>query len=69
MTDALQSRGGYNMTDWNSKTFWLMMDQLNLKTDVINSSGTAKLVLKNETGIVVSKATSRRAQRQNITTI
>jgi len=56
VTDEFQAYRDYQMVDWSSGTFWLMMDRLYLKTDVINSSGTAKLVLKDENGTVVSES-------------
>jgi len=56
VTDAFLPYHDYLFSDWTSKTFWLMMDQLYLKTDVINSSGTANLVLKDENGAVVAES-------------
>ena len=56
VTDALQPYYSFPMCEWAAKTFWLMMDQLYLQTDVINSSGNAKLVLKDKSGTVVSES-------------
>jgi len=56
VSDELLPYQDYLMRDWTSKTFWLMMDKLYLQTDVINSSGTAKLVLQNESGTVVTES-------------
>ena len=52
--DALQSYGGIDTQDYDNHTFWLMMGQLYLKTDVINSSGTAQLVLRDQDGNTVA---------------